>query len=219
MPNKPRTCFLSSILWFFCLCVRFFLHLLISVGYGLSSPKKTKTGKNVKKGTREVQMGTAKKSNKFYFTDISKSFKSAQWWRRWDCYWCRQCSGWIFPTTYLILKCEIPIYRLCVRVCVCVSISWWCFLLFYLLRLLFCVVVAFAAVYIVRTANKFERRYKNHNNHANCCCYNRRWAKCLFLWESVSMYFWLPRTHTGTHAHTHTKKRPSTMHVYSIQKS
>lgn len=47
-----------------------------------------------------------------------------------------------------------------------------------------------STVYIVRMTNKFERRYKNHNNHANCCYYNRLWAKCF-----ACVFFALPRTH------------------------
>lgn len=91
---------------------------------------------------------------------------------------------------YLILKCEIPIYRLCAcaraRPCVFLGVLFYCFYLC-CRRRRYC----YFSPYIVRMTNKFERRYKNHNNHANCCYYNRLWAKCF-----ACVFLLLPRTHT-----------------------
>lgn len=57
----------------------------------------------------------SKKWTQIIFSTFRNHLNQQEWWRRWDCYWCRQCSGSTFLTMYLILKCEIPIYRLCVH--------------------------------------------------------------------------------------------------------
>lgn len=91
--------------------------------------------------------------------------------------------------------------RLCV--CVCVFLGVCSSVFFFFLPFLY-FFVAFATavaatilcVYIVRMANKFERRYKNHNNHTNCCYYNRLWAKCF-----ACVFF------VATNTNTHTPKK------------
>lgn len=123
-----------------------------------------------------LEQSDEQKMNTNYFLDISKSFKSAQ----------------MMKTLRLLLMQTMFWFNISNDV---FNIKMWnSYLSFVCAWWFFCAPVS---RHRVRTANKFERRYENHNNHANCC-YKRCMAKTIRV-------FWLP---------THTQNG-----IYSIQKS